>query len=102
MESDWPLNPFKAFRLVKDFSLKPRVTRRETQILLIQFGYHAGALPFFYDTENDVFISNTKPLAVDSVGNSQLSSQHSRVSVWWRLWREKQCSRKYSLQMSLT
>ena len=54
----WYLNPIKAYALVKDFILKRVITRREAQIILIQFPYYSGTLPFYYDSQTDKFVLN--------------------------------------------
>ena len=52
----WYFNPFKALLVVRDFYKKPVVSRRDTQIVLIQFAHYSGILPIYYDVTTGRFM----------------------------------------------
>lgn len=54
----WNLDITKAYGEIKHYALIPRVTLHDTQIVLIQFGYYAGILPFYYNPTSDLFVLN--------------------------------------------
>lgn len=52
----WHFNPLKALLVVRDFYEKAIITRRDVQIVLIQFAYYSGILPIYFDGTTDRFM----------------------------------------------